>query len=159
MKAMRAAVAAISVLTAILAHAGAVSPDEILADPALEGRARAVSQELRCVVCQNQSIDDSNAPLAHDMRVLVRERITAGDSNAEVKAYLVARYGNFVLLKPPMGWQTGLLWFGPALMLAAAGFGFYRFMHSRDAASRDDLAALSDDEQRRVDELRAKGRA
>ena len=98
----------------------AVEPDERLSDPALEARARALSRELRCVVCQNQSIDDSNAPLAHDMRVLVRERIKLGDSDEEVRAYLVARYGNFVLLKPPLQTDTLVLWFSPLLFLAAA---------------------------------------
>jgi cytochrome c-type biogenesis protein CcmH len=95
----------------------AVDPDERLADPALEARARALSQQLRCLVCQNQSIDDSNADLAHDLRVLVRERLKAGDSDAQVLAYLRARYGDFVLLKPPLERATWLLWFGPPAMI------------------------------------------
>ena len=95
----------------------AVQPDEILADPKLEGRARSLSRELRCMVCQNQSIDDSEAPLARDLRVLVRERLQAGDSDAQVLDFLTARYGEFVLLKPPLGWHTALLWLTPSAVL------------------------------------------
>jgi cytochrome c-type biogenesis protein CcmH len=105
---------------ALAAPARAVNPDEMLADPALEARARTLSQELRCLVCQNQSIDDSNADLAHDLRVLVRDRLKAGDSDAQVLAYLQARYGAFVLLKPPVERATWLLWFGPPLLVAGA---------------------------------------
>src|SRR5882757_5642552 len=101
--------------------ASAVMPAERLADPALEARARALSQELRCLVCQNQSIDDSNADLAHDLRVLVRERLGAGDSDAQVLAYLTSRYGDYVLLRPPVKPTTWLLWFGPPLLLVAGG--------------------------------------
>ena len=96
----------------------AVLPSEQLADPALEARARAISAGIRCVVCQNQSIDDSDAPLAHDLRVIVRERLTAGDSDAAATQYLVARYGHYVLLKPPVEAATLALWFAPALLLA-----------------------------------------
>jgi cytochrome c-type biogenesis protein CcmH len=95
----------------------AIEPDEILKDAALEARARAISAELRCPVCQNQSIDDSNAPLARDLRILVRERLVAGDSDAGVKHFLVARYGDFVLLKPPISLSTVLLWATPAMVL------------------------------------------
>jgi cytochrome c-type biogenesis protein CcmH len=95
------------------AAAWAVQPDEVLPDPALEARARVLSKELRCMVCQNQSIDDSAAPLARDLRVLVRERLTGGDSDQQVLDYLVARYGEFVLLKPRFAWHTALLWLGP----------------------------------------------
>jgi cytochrome c-type biogenesis protein CcmH len=97
----------------------AVQPDEMLADPKLEARARTLSRELRCMVCQNQSIDDSEAPLAGDLRVLVRERLKAGDSDTQVLDFLTARYGEFVLLRPPFGWHTALLWLAPsgALML------------------------------------------
>ena len=97
----------------------AVQPDEVLANPGLEARARELSRELRCMVCQNQSIDDSEAPLARDLRLLVRERLTAGDSDAQVLDFLTARYGQFVLLKPPFGWDTALLWLalGAALVL------------------------------------------
>lgn len=97
--------------------AQAVRPDEMLTDPVREARAREVSKELRCLVCRNQSIDDSDADLAHDLRVLVRERITAGDTNDQVLAYVRARYGDFVLLKPPFEWGTALLWGGPFLLL------------------------------------------
>jgi cytochrome c-type biogenesis protein CcmH len=97
----------------------AVQPDEMLSDPTLEARARALSKELRCMVCQNESIDDSEAPLAHDLRVLVRERITAGDSDTQVLDFLVARYGEFVLLKPRLSWHTAALWgLPPGLLLA-----------------------------------------
>ena len=109
---------------------GAVNPDEVLSDPALEGRARIISQDLRCLVCQNQSIDDSNAPLARDLRIIVRERLTAGDSNEQVIDYVVARYGNYVLLTPPFQKDTALLWLAPYLIFAAAlavsGFYFLR---------------------------------
>ncbi|HRX04273.1 MAG TPA: cytochrome c-type biogenesis protein CcmH, partial [Anaerolineae bacterium] len=90
-------------------------PDEVLADPALEARARTLSQDLRCLVCQNQSIDDSNAPLARDLRIIVRERLSAGDTDKQVIDYLVTRYGNYVLLKPPLQADTLLLWIGPAI--------------------------------------------
>jgi cytochrome c-type biogenesis protein CcmH len=95
----------------------AVQPDEVLADPKLETRARNLSRELRCMVCQNQSIDDSEAPLARDLRILVRERLQAGDSDAQVLDFLTARYGAFVLLKPPFSWHTALLWLAPSGVL------------------------------------------
>jgi cytochrome c-type biogenesis protein CcmH len=98
-------------------HAWAVQPDEVLADPALEARARALSKELRCMVCQNQSIDDSDAPLARDLRILVRERLKAGDSDAQVMDFLVVRYGEFVLLNPRISAHTALLWFTPVVIL------------------------------------------
>lgn len=103
----------------------AVNPDERLSDPALEARARALSQQLRCLVCQSESIDDSNADLAHDLRVLVRDRLKAGDSDADVLAYLRARYGDYVLLNPPVERATWLLWFGPGavLLIVLAGLG------------------------------------
>jgi cytochrome c-type biogenesis protein CcmH len=100
----------------------AVEPDEVLSDPALEARAREVGRVLRCLVCQNQSIDDSNADLARDMRVLVRDRIKQGDSNDQVMAYMVDRYGDFVLLNPPFKASTMVLWLGPAVI---AGLGLY----------------------------------
>jgi cytochrome c-type biogenesis protein CcmH len=99
----------------------AVQPDEQLADPALEQRAREISAGLRCLVCQNQSIDDSDAPLARDLRILVRQRLEAGDSDAEVSDYLVARYGDFILLKPPFAARTLILWLTPLIALAAGG--------------------------------------
>ena len=96
----------------------AVQPDEVLRNPVLEARARGLSQQLRCMVCQNESIDDSDAPLAHDLRVLVRERLQAGDSDAQVLDFLVARYGEFVLLKPRLSWRTAILWgLPPGLLL------------------------------------------
>jgi len=101
------------------APAFAVQPDEVLSDPALEARARVLSQELRCLVCQNQSIDDSDALLARDLRLLLRERLKSGDSDQQVLDFLVARYGEFVLLRPPLGWNTVLLWLTPGLLLAA----------------------------------------
>src|SRR5215475_14915839 len=99
----------------------AVQPDEVLADPALEARARVLSKELRCMVCQNQSIDDSDAPLARDLRILVRERLQAGASDRQVIDFLVARYGEFVLLRPRLSWHTAVLWLGPAAMLLIGG--------------------------------------
>ena len=97
-----------------------MQPNEVLSDPALEARARGLSANLRCLVCQNQSIDDSDAPLARDLRLLVRERLVAGDSDAEVTRFLVARYGEFVLLRPPFGWHTLMLWLTPVLLLTLA---------------------------------------
>jgi cytochrome c-type biogenesis protein CcmH len=119
-------------------HAFAVQPDEILADPALEVRARVLSKELRCMVCQNQSIDDSDAPLARDLRVLVRERLQAGDSDRQVIDFLVARYGEFVLLKPRFSSHTALLWLGPAGILLIGAFGLFvvaRRYHLRTSSS------------------------
>jgi cytochrome c-type biogenesis protein CcmH len=107
----------IVLLTSIAAPAFAVEPDEMLSDPALEVRARALSKELRCMVCQNQSIDDSEAPLARDLRILVRERLQAGDSDRQVIDFLVARYGEFVLLRPRFSLHTALLWLAPAAAL------------------------------------------
>lgn len=103
--------------------AGAVQPDEMLADKALEARARAISKDLRCLVCQNQSIDDSDAPLARDLRLLLRERLVKGDSDAQAMDYLTRRYGDYVLLRPPVRPETWLLWFGPGAVLVLAGGG------------------------------------
>jgi cytochrome c-type biogenesis protein CcmH len=114
----------IIVLLALCAPALAVQPDEILKDPALEARARALSQELRCMVCQNQSIDDSDAPLARDLRILVRERLSAGDSDKQVIDFLVARYGEFVLLKPRFTWHTAILWLAPFVVIVIGAIGF-----------------------------------
>lgn len=108
--------------------AWSLTPDEILEDPALEQRAREISRELRCVTCQSQSIDDSDAPLAHDLRVIVRERLVAGDSDAEVVAYITERYGDYVRLKPALRADTIALWFTPViLLLIAGGFTFFYF--------------------------------
>jgi cytochrome c-type biogenesis protein CcmH len=129
----------------------AVEPNEVLPDPALEERARSLSRTLRCMVCQNQSIDDSAAPLAHDLRVLVRERLKAGDSDPQVLDFLVARYGEFVLLKPRFEWQTALLWLTPLTVLvvgAIAVIAAVRRQHH--AASADKLSAA---EEARISEL------
>lgn len=125
----------------------AVLPEEQLADPVLEARARTISQELRCVVCQNQSIDDSDAPLAADLRAIVRERLTAGDTDEEVMAYIVARYGNFVLLKPPLDLQTILLWSAPLLVLIPGGIGLALYLRRRSRAGGADPAPLSAEER------------
>jgi cytochrome c-type biogenesis protein CcmH len=141
---------AVWLVVVTLIHIGpafAVRPDEMLADPHLEARAREVGQELRCLVCRNQSIDDSDADLAHDLRVLVRQRIKAGDSNAEVIAYVRSRYGDFVLLKPPLEISTVLLWGGPALILLLGGVALFRF-YRRPIAPPP--APLSRDEERRL---------
>jgi cytochrome c-type biogenesis protein CcmH len=110
--------AAVLLLSTPALSLAAVQPNEMLQNPALEARARTLSQQLRCMVCQNESIDDSDAPLAHDLRVLVRERLQAGDSDAQVLDFLVARYGEFVLLKPRLSWRTAILWgLPPGLLL------------------------------------------
>lgn len=141
-----------ALLLALLpALAGAVDPGEMLSDPALEQRARDLSRNLRCLVCQNESIDDSNATLAHDLRVLVRERLTAGDSDQQVYDFLVARYGDFVLLRPPLKPYTWLLWFGPAAVLALGALGSVVWLRRRQhvkpqaplsEAERQELARL-----------------
>ena len=129
----------------------AVEPDEMLSDPALEARARALSQGLRCLVCQNESIDDSGAPLAHDIRVLVRERIKAGDSDQQVLDYLVARYGEFVLLKPPLSWHTAALWgLPPGLLLIGI---VVMIVMARRRAEVPATAALTPAEEARVERL------
>jgi len=129
-----------------------VTPDEVLPDPKLEIRARAISQVLRCVVCQNQSIDDSNAPLAHDLRVLVRERLASGDTDKQALDFIVARYGNFVLLNPPMQLNTVALWLGPALFLLVAAMGFGQYVRRR-SIDRTTQVPLTSTEQKRIDEL------
>jgi cytochrome c-type biogenesis protein CcmH len=134
------------------APAAAVEPDEILADAALEARARDISKELRCLVCQNQSIDDSNAKLARDLRLLVRERITKGDSNRQVIAYIVARYGDFVLLKPPFKATTWALWLGPPLILMIGFLAVILWFRRRRSAAVE-ARPLSDVEQARLGAL------
>ena len=119
----------------------AVQPDEILANPALEARARTLSRELRCMVCQNQSIDDSDAPLARDLRLLVRERLTAGDSDAQVLDFLTARYGQFVLLKPRFGWDTALLWGAPAGVLLVGALAIVMSLRRRKDPSAPTASA------------------
>jgi cytochrome c-type biogenesis protein CcmH len=128
----------------------AVEPSEMLKDPVLEARARAISQQIRCVVCQNQTIDDSNADIAHDLRVIVRERLTAGDTDQQVKDYLTARYGDFVLLKPPFLAKTFILWIGPAMVFLLGGT-IIAFVLGRRRAVRP--APLSEDESRRLARL------
>jgi len=130
--------------------ARAVEPGEMLSDPALEARARDISKGLRCLVCQNESIDDSGAELAHDLRVLVRERLKAGDSDAQVVDYLVKRYGDFVLLQPPVAPRTWLLWFGPAAILVLAGGSALLMMRRRTLA---EPAPLNDEERRTLARL------
>ncbi len=125
----------------------AVQPDEVLKDPALEARARALSVELRCIVCQNQSIDDSNAPLARDLRIILRERLSAGDTDRQAVDYIVARYGNFVLLKPPFQLNTIALWLGPAILLVLAGWGFWMLLGRQRKALADAPEPLSQDER------------
>ncbi|OYQ35376.1 cytochrome C biogenesis protein CcmH [Niveispirillum lacus] len=124
-------IAAALVAAFLCVPALAVMPNEKLADPAMEARAREISKELRCLVCQNQSIDDSNADLARDLRVLVRERLVAGDSNEQVLAYVHDRYGDFVLLRPPVTGYTALLWGGPFALLLLAGLGTALYMRQR----------------------------
>jgi cytochrome c-type biogenesis protein CcmH len=136
--------------------AHAVQPDEVMSDPGQESRARDLSRELRCMVCQNQSIDDSEAPLARDLRLLVRERIAAGDSDAQVIDFLVARYGEFVLLKPRFESHTWLLWLLPPFALAGGGLALW--MHSRRrtksaGAADESLLKLSADEEARLERL------
>jgi cytochrome c-type biogenesis protein CcmH len=130
--------------------AHAVRPDEMLADPVLEARAREIGRELRCLVCRNQSIDDSDADLAHDLRRLVRERLQQGDTDAQVVAYIRARYGDFVLLRPPFAPATVLLWIGPVVILLLGGFGVARFYRARSRQADPAAAPLSADEQRRL---------
>src|SRR5450432_709738 len=134
----------------------AVQVDEILPDPALESRAREISHELRCMVCQNQSIDDSEAPLARDLRLLVRERIAAGDSDAQVIDFLVARYGEFVLLRPRLNSHTWLLWLLPPLALAGGGLALWAHSRRRSrsgAAEDQSLFKLTADEEARLERL------
>lgn len=123
----------------------AVMPEEVLKDPALEKRARVISQDLRCLVCQNQSIDDSNAPLAKDLRIIVRERLTSGDTDAQVFEYVVSRYGNYVLLKPPFQTDTYLLWAGPFLMMLIALAISYNYLRKRPAAEDLTLEDVKED--------------
>ena len=140
-------------LIAAASPAHAVRPDEMLADPALEARAREISRELRCLVCRNQSIDDSDADLAHDLRVLVRERLKSGDSNDQTIGFVRARYGDFVLLRPPFAIGTALLWGGPLLVLLLGAFAVARLYRRRDvpvpplsAEERQRLSAVLEEE-------------
>ena len=132
------------------APAFAVNPDEVLGDPALEARARDISAELRCMVCQNQSIDDSDAELARDLRIVVRQRLVAGDSDEDVLKYVVSRYGEFVLLRPSFNWRNALLWLTPAFLLAVGGVVAWRAVGRRAAAARTALSADEEKELKRV---------
>jgi cytochrome c-type biogenesis protein CcmH len=139
-----------------LSPACAVQPDEIMSDPAKETRARDLSRELRCMVCQNQSIDDSEAPLARDLRLLVRERIAAGDSDAQVIDFLVARYGEFVLLKPRLKPHTLLLWLLPPLALMGGGLALWTYSRRRSKSlgtADPSLLHLTEEEQARLERL------
>jgi cytochrome c-type biogenesis protein CcmH len=147
---------ALPLLIALLVSspAWAVQPDEMLTDPALEARARALSKELRCMVCQNESIDDSEAPLAHDLRVLVRDRLKAGDSDAQVLDFLVARYGEFVLLKPRLSWHTAALWgLPPGLLLVGIVMLLISSRRREDGMSPTEPANLTAAEEARLAEL------
>ncbi|MGE0764911.1 MAG: cytochrome c-type biogenesis protein CcmH [Hyphomicrobiaceae bacterium] len=154
---LSAVVFATFVAGAPLSPVRAVQPDEILADPALEARARHISGGLRCLVCQNQSIDDSNAPLARDLRLLVRERLRSGDSDQAVMSYVVRRYGDFVLLRPPLNAETVLLWVAPLLLLiGAAVFARRQFRRAASASlptATSAEAPLSPEESQRLDRI------
>lgn len=146
----RAALLTLAIALAAPFAAQAVQPDEMLADPKLEHRAREISGGVRCMVCQNENIDDSNAPLARDLRLLVRERLKKGDSDDQVRDYLVARYGDFVLLKPPLKPYTLILWITPALvLLGAAGFTLARMRAQKSTPT----AALTQEERAELDRL------
>ncbi len=145
---------AILLLFIPVSHAMAVQPDEVLADPAQEVRARQLSKQLRCMVCQNQSIDDFDAPLARDLRILVRERLQAGDSNQQVLDFLVQRYGEFVLLRPRLHWRTALLWLAPPGLLIGGGLVLFLMARRRRTGAADPArpqgGALTADEERRL---------
>lgn len=145
--------AAAAVLALMPLLAGAVEPDEMLDDPVLEARAREISKDLRCVVCQNQDIDSSNAGVARDLRLLVRERLTAGDTDAEVIAYIRARYGDYVLLKPPFKPETYALWLAPGILLLFGIGAVFAVLRSR--GTRKASGGLSDAEEREVAEILA----
>src|SRR5215467_12193405 len=146
--------ALVLVLSAPAFSWAAVRPDEILQNPVLEVRARTLSQQLRCMVCQNESIDESDAPLAHDLRVLVRERLKAGDSDGQVLDFLVARYGQFVLLKPRFEWDTAALWLAPIALLLVGGAALWAALRRRKAAGThlDAVTPLSAAERARLAE-------
>ena len=151
---LRAALMALAlILAAAVTPVFAVQPGEMLADPTLEARARTLSAELRCMVCQNQSIDDSDAELAHDLRVLVRERLAAGDTDAEVLDFVVARYGEFVLLKPRFSARNALLWGTPVVLLALGGL--FALISAR--SKRRTETALSDEEKAALSRILGEG--
>ena len=151
---MRSAILAIlCVFLLPVGGAIAVQPNEVLKDPELEARARNLSKDIRCLVCQNQSIDDSNAGLARDLRVLVRERLSEGDSDEQILDFLVKRYGDFVLLKPPVKASTYALWYGPIVIFVLGVIGLVVFMRGRRPTPATQPAALSEDEERRISAL------
>jgi cytochrome c-type biogenesis protein CcmH len=146
----RSVLAALLLALAVPAPACAIEPQEQLTDPALEARARTLGQELRCLVCQNESIDDSNADLARDLRTIVRERLTAGDSDQQVLGFVTARYGDYVLLRPPVRAGTLVLWFGPVVLLVAA---IIAMTLRRRRPAKAEPAPLSSEEDRRLSRL------
>lgn len=148
---MRFLVAFAILFMSLSVPAFAVQPDEVLKDPALEKRARALSTDLRCLVCQNQSIDDSDAPLAKDLRVLLRERLVAGDSDVQAKAYIVNRFGEFVLLKPVIARHTLFLWFGPFVLLAIGIVFLFRQKKLKPETKAE--IELSSNEQKQLKEI------
>src|SRR5690606_13911744 len=147
---VRAALAVAFLALALDGQAAAVEPGEMLPDPAQEARARALSEELRCMVCQNQSIDDSEADLAHDLRVLVRDRIKAGDTDEEVLDYIVSRYGEFVLLKPRLSLRNALLWGTPVLVLLAGGALAFATLRRRAGARTAELSSEEEAELQNI---------
>ena len=151
---MRVPILAILLLMALpVVGVDAVQPNEVLSDPELEARARTLSKDIRCLVCQNQSIDDSNAGLARDLRVLVRQRLTKGDSDEQIFDFLVNRYGDFVLLKPPVKSSTYVLWYGPIVIFIFGVIGLIVFLRGRRPLAASQTAALSVDEERRISAL------
>lgn len=153
---MRLLIIVLSLLLAVPAAVGpaqAVLPDEILADPVLEARARAISDELRCLVCRSESIDESNADLARDLRILLRERLVAGDTDAEVKDFMVARFGEFVLLKPRFSLGNALIWLSGPIVFLIGLLAVIAYMRARRRASAAIEAPLSDSERKRLEEI------
>jgi len=153
---LKRALLALTIAMTMATASHAVQPDEIMSDAAKESRARELSRELRCMVCQNQSIDDSEAPLARDLRLLVRERIAAGDSDAQVIDFLVARYGEFVLLKPRLNSHTWVLWFLTPLALAAGGIALWLNGRRRARSVAEQQTAtprLTPEEEARINQL------
>lgn len=148
MRALRSALIALTLLMPVAA--GAVQPEEVMKDPAMESRARSISAGLRCLVCQNQSIDDSDAPLARDLRLIVRERLRQGDSDGAVVDYVVHRYGEFVLLRPVLAWHTALLWLTPLLVVGLGGLALWSAARRRRPAP---TRALSESEEAAVADL------
>jgi cytochrome c-type biogenesis protein CcmH len=148
---IRAGLLALALLAAV--PAGAVQPDEVLSDPVLESRARELSRGLRCLVCRNESIDESHADLARDLRLLLRERLVAGDSDDEAMAFIVDRYGEYVLLKPTTGGSNLILWIAGPAMLGAGGLIAALYLRRRGRGDGPGAEALTEDESRRLDEI------